>query len=166
MPVPAPSANDEAAATEAWTRLWRAGALHSCGCAFRDNYEGATADFWRGRFAALDDGARVVDLGTGNGAILLLAREVAAARGVRFALDGVDLADIDPAALPGAEDRYAGIRFHPRTSMAALPFADRSVDLVCGQYALEYAPFAPAAAEIARVLAPGGRIAFVLRAIR
>ncbi len=164
MPGPAPAANDQAAATEAWTRLWRAGALHSCGCAFRGNYEGAIADFWRAQFAALRAGARVVDLGTGNGALLLLARAAGDAAGRPFALHGVDLADIDPAAGPDGTRRYAGIRFHPRTSMAALPFADRSVELACGQYALEYAPFEAAAREIARVLAPDGRIAFVLHA--
>jgi ubiquinone/menaquinone biosynthesis C-methylase UbiE len=157
-PPPSPS-------REAWSRYWQAGALHSCGGAFAGNYEGATAEFWNAQFAVVPDGGMVVDLGTGNGAIALLAKQAAARSGRRFDIHGVDAAAIDPvAALADGASVFEGIRFHPGVSAARLPFADASVALVCGQYALEYMPRAAALREIARVLCAGGRGAFVLHA--
>lgn len=145
-----------------WTRYWRAGALHSCGCAYQGNYEGAVARFWDAQFARLPDDACIVDLGTGNGAIPLLASAAATRLGRHWDIHGVDLADIDPAA--HAPGRFAGIHFHPRTSATALPFADASVQLVTGQYAFEYLPRDAAVAELGRVLHADGGVALVLHA--
>lgn len=154
IPDPAPAA---------WSRFWQAGVLHSCGGAFGGNYDGPVADFWNAQFARLGDGAVVVDVGTGNGAVALLAKAAAGARGLRFELHGTDVADIDP---PASGSRpagdYAGIRFHPRTPMQHLPFADGGVDLLTSQYAFEYAPREAAVGEIARVLGKRGRAALVL----
>jgi len=152
-----------AGSADMWGRYWRAGPLHSCACAFRGNYQGATAAFWNQQFALLPERSLVVDVGTGNGAIPLLAKAVAEARGTSFAIHGVDLADIDPiAAIKDGERQFAGIRFHPRTSLTALPFDDGSVDMVSGQFAIEYAPLDAAVTEVARVLGARGRAAFVL----
>lgn len=148
---------------EAWSRYWQAGALHSCSGAFAGNYEGATAEFWNAQFANVPDGGAIVDLGTGNGAIALLARQAAIRLGRRFDIHGVDAAAIDPAAaLPDGARVFEGIRFHAGVSVAQLPFADAGVALVCGQYALEYMPREAALREIARVLGACGRGAFVL----
>jgi SAM-dependent methyltransferase len=146
-----------------WGRDWRAGPLHSCACAFSGNYQGATAAFWERQFALLPEDSVVVDVGTGNGAIPLLAKSVASSKAIRLDIHGIDLADIDPVAAAGdGGGRYTGIRFHPRTSLTALPFADGSVDMVSGQFAIEYAPLDAAVAEVARVLGRRGRAAFVL----
>ncbi len=163
MTSPTPAAAAGAPSADVWSRYWGAGTLHSCACAFRGNYEGATAAFWSRQFAGLDDGARIVDVGTGNGAILLLARDAAVARSRGFRLHGVDLAAIDPpASVQDGLERYAGVIFHPRTSMTELPFESGSVDLLTGQYAFEYAPAEPASIEIARVLGSRGRAALVI----
>src|SRR5690606_6934747 len=99
----------------------------------------------------------------GNGPLLLLARERAAARGVGLELHGVDLADIDPVhAIVDGERLYAGIRFHPRTSACELPFADGEVDMLCSQFGFEYAPREQAVAELLRVARPRARIALVV----
>jgi ubiquinone/menaquinone biosynthesis C-methylase UbiE len=150
---------------DAWTRYWRSGALHSCSCAFPDNYSGATESFWNERFGALRGGATVVDLGTGNGAIALLAKAAAMAQGMQWRIHGVDRAAIDPAASAGAAARrFEGIVFHPGVSAGTLPFGDAAVDLVTGQYALEYMPREAVTAEIARVLGTRGQGGFVLHA--
>ena len=147
----------------AWTRLWRSGVLHSCATAIDGNYDGEVAAFWKARFGALRDGAVVVDVGTGNGALSLLAVEAAHARGVRLEVHGVDLADISPAAVGAADAAaFADIAFHPRTSLIALPFADGGVDLLVSQFAFEYAPRAAAVAEALRVLGGRGGAAMVL----
>ena len=146
-----------------WTRYWRGGNLHSCGQAFAGNYAGAIAQFWTMQFAGCGDEAVVLDVGTGNGAIPRLAHDYAVAHGRRWRIHGADLAAIDPASVAGAEAaRYAGLTFHPGTSMAQLPFDAASVDLLTGQYALEYSDMPSSLREFARVLGPGGRAAFVL----
>ena len=164
---PEDSGKAAAAASGKWTRYWRAGALHSCGCAWRGNYEGVVAAFWNRCFDTLADGAVLVDVGTGNGAIPLLAVAAARRLGRSWQVHGVDLADIEPAAATGTQNAAADlarVRFHPRTSATDLPFADGAVDLLSGQYAFEYLPRGAAVAEAARVLGGRGRIALVVHA--
>ena len=52
-----------------WSRYWSRGALHSCTGSFGDAYEGPIADFWRQGFGALAQGARVLDIASGNGPV-------------------------------------------------------------------------------------------------
>lgn len=146
-----------------WARLWKTGVLHSCAQGITGNYDREISRFWNRQFDALSDGDTVVDIGTGNGAIPLLALSSARARGIRLDIHGVDLADIDPPLdVPGDPQRYSGIRFHPRTSMTALPFAGGTVSLLCSQFAFEYAPRAEAAAEVLRVIGQRGRAAMIV----
>ncbi|GGK12455.1 class I SAM-dependent methyltransferase [Luteimonas terricola] len=146
-----------------WTRLWRSGVLHSCSTAMDGNYEGPVRAFWAAQFGRLANGSVMVDIGTGNGALALLAVEAARARGIGFDVHGVDLADITPGdAIEAGAGAFADIRFHPRTSFTALPFADGGVDLLCSQFAFEYAPRDAAAAEALRVIGRRGGVAMVL----
>ncbi|MQP75662.1 methyltransferase domain-containing protein [Stenotrophomonas sp. MYb238] len=143
-----------------WTALWQAGVLHSCNSAIQGNYDGQIREFWKSRFQMLHPGQQVVDLGTGNGALLLLAKTTTPG----LILHGIDSARIDPAKVMGGEKYdYDGICFHAGCQMSSLPFGDGSTDLVTSQYAFEYAPMQPALAETLRILDPvSGRIAMVL----
>lgn len=148
---------------EPWSRLWRSGVLHSCATGIPGNYDGAILAFWQARFIHLTDGDRVVDIGTGNGAVALLAKDSATRRGIGLDIHGVDIAAINPmATMSDGGTRYAGISFHPNTSVTHLPFGDGEIALVCSQYAFEYAPREAAIAEINRVIGLTGRAAFVL----
>lgn len=150
-------------ADDFWDRYWAHGCLHSCANAFSGNYEGAILERWEHYASGLPAGTTVVDLGTGNGAVAAILARVSRERGLDLAVHGVDLADIDPLrTVVDAEQLFAGVTFHPRTSATAMPFADGSVGAVVGQYALEYTPRAEALAEVARVLGPGGEAAFVM----
>lgn len=147
----------------AWTRLWRSGVLHSCATAIDGNYDGPVRAFWQSRFDRVPDGGVVVDVGTGNGALVLLAAAAARATGKHLDLHGVDLADISPATAGAANAAaFEGIRFHPRTPLDALPFGDGGVDLLVSQFAFEYAPRDAAVAEALRVLGSRGGAAMVL----
>ena len=150
-------------AASPWSRLWQTGVLHSCATGIQGNYDGAILAFWQRQFDALEDRARIVDLGTGNGPLLLLARERAGQRDIDLELHGVDIADIDPAgAVADGARLFAGIHFHPRTSACALPFADGEVDMVCSQFGFEYAPRDAAIDEILRVTRARNRISLVV----
>jgi ubiquinone/menaquinone biosynthesis C-methylase UbiE len=148
-----------------WDRYWSFGSLHSFSQVSGGNYEGAIADFWRQRFSDLAAGAHVLDIATGNGAVPLLALEAADRAGIAIRVDGVDLAQIDPAARvqdPGPREALGRVRFHSRTPAESLPFPEASIDLVCSQYGLEYSDLPAAVAEIARVSAPGAGVALIL----
>lgn len=148
-----------------WDRYWSFGSLHSFSQVSGGNYEGAIADFWRRRFADLAPGAHVLDIATGNGAVPLLALAAADRAGIEIRVDGVDLAQIDPAArVQDADLREAlgRVRFHSRTPAESLPLPDAGIDLVCSQYGLEYSDLPAAVAEIARVSAPGAGVALIL----
>jgi 2-polyprenyl-6-hydroxyphenyl methylase / 3-demethylubiquinone-9 3-methyltransferase len=97
-------------------------------------------------------GRLVLDAGCGGG---LVARELAAAGATVVGLDR-SLGSL------GVACRAAGARFHPAQGrLERLPFADGVFDVVVAADVLEHVPDLPAAvAELARVLAPGGRLVF------
>jgi SAM-dependent methyltransferase len=108
------------------------------------------------RFAGVQSGDRVLDVGTGSGLVAIIAAQ-----------QGAGVAGVDPtpellakakdnAALAGCRD----IEWHEGAA-EVLPFSDASFDIVLSQYAHMFSPQPEAAArEMLRVLKPAGRIAF------
>jgi SAM-dependent methyltransferase len=99
---------------------------------------------------ALPPGARVLDLAAGTGKLTRILRD-----------DGLDVVAVEP--LPGMRERLQrnlGPGMVLDGSAEALPLADASVDAVfCGD-AFHWFDGVAAAAEIARVLRPGGAAVF------
>ncbi len=148
---------------EHWASYYRGGAIVSCPTTADPNYTMEVRDAWVDFFSALPDGARLLDLGTGNGPVALIAKETAADLSRSFIIDAVDLAVIDPLQhVPDGESLFEGIRFHSGVSTEALPFDKSTMDAVSGQYILEYTDVTKTLAEIGRVLVPGGRCQFIL----
>ncbi len=154
---------DLPAPDDAWDRYWAHGFLTSCRNAFSGNYEGTVRALWDAFFAGLEPGARILDIGTGNGAIPLIAAAAGLSANRRFEIHGIDLASIRPEETVKT-DRHLleQIRFHPRTPAEATGFEPDSVTAITGQYAFEYTDTARAAAELGRIAAPGARLMFVL----
>lgn len=146
----------------AWDRFWSYDRQASFGTGKGSgNYGGEIAAGWRDFFAALPRRARVLDIATGNGAIALLA--VKAGRDLK--VTGADLADVRPAAFVSSSKRdLKAIRFLGGTPAEKLPLADSSFDAVVSQYGIEYSDLKTSLAEAVRVLAPGGRLRFVIHA--
>ena len=108
------------------------------------------------RFAGVQAGDHVLDVGTGSGLVAIIAAQHGArATGV----------DPSPALLAKAKENAAlagcrDIEWHDGVA-EVLPFADASFDIVLSQYAHMFSPQPDAAArEMLRVLKPGGRLAF------
>jgi SAM-dependent methyltransferase len=98
--------------------------------------------------------ARVLDVGTGEGQIARLA--------VRIGAEKVIGVDPTMAQLVVARERGGGVEY-ARACADALPFPDAYFDAVVVCLVFEHiADHRPAIAEIARVLAPGGRFVFLL----
>lgn len=104
--------------------------------------------------AGVRTGERVLDLGCGTGNVALLA----AAKGAR--VTGVDPAErLLGVARAAATSQGLDVTF-VQGEAGAIPLGAASVDLVLSCFAVIFAPDAHAAAsEMARVCAPGGRVA-------
>jgi ubiquinone/menaquinone biosynthesis C-methylase UbiE len=148
---------------EHWESYYRGGALASCPLGLEPGYTGDLRDAWVAFFSALPDGAQILDIGTGNGAIPLIAVETAAALGRSCVIDGIDLAQIDPVRyVRNGERLFAGVRFHGGVAAESLPFRDQTIDAVTAQYALEFTDVPRTLAEVHRVARPGACCLFVL----
>ncbi len=149
---------DDDARRRAWSAYWATGGLHSCVGSFDAGYSGAIGAFWAQQFAALQPHDRVLDLATGNGALprMLWTRLGAGCPDI----EAVDLAQVAPDWHDAAAQER--IRFHSGVAMEQLPFPDGHFTLVVSQYGFEYARREAALDECLRVLAPGGRLAFVM----
>ncbi len=112
--------------------------------------EGSRYEYWLGRFARrLAGGARVLDLGCGNG--LPVALELSR----RFDVTGVDLS---PVQIERARALVPGARF-ACADMTSAEFAPGSFDGVAAFYSIINVPLDEQPALIARIagwLAPGG----------
>lgn len=152
--------------TAAWDSFWKYDRLSSfLSSPGAPNYATPIAAGWIDFFVALQDGARILDLATGNGAIAVFAVQSAAAAGKSFALTGIDLADIAPTTFVSTNlAELREIRFLANTPVEALPLADASADAVVSQYGIEYSDLDRSLPEAARVLAPGGRLRFACHA--
>ena len=135
----------------------------SCPTDSADGYSGNVRKVWEQFFSVLPAGARILDVGTGNGALPLIAVDAARKRSVVFEVHGVDLARIDPRrVVPGGEQLFGNTVFHAGVAAEAMPFADGYFHAVAGQYSLEYTRRDAALAEIRRVLAAKGPARFML----
>jgi ubiquinone/menaquinone biosynthesis C-methylase UbiE len=148
---------------EHWEAYYRTGALATCPTTPEGGYDQEVRDAWVAFFTDLPEAARVLDIGTGNGVVPLIALETATALGRQYEIHGTDLARIDPKRnLRDGQQRLAGIEFHAGIATEQLPFESASFDAVSGHYALEYMRIDAALAEIFRVLKPSGRARFIL----
>lgn len=138
-----------------WTRYWASGAAHSCGSSYGEFYGGAIGSFWRMVHDATPAGSRLLDVATGSGAIPRLWRSWRTSDD----WDAVDLSNSAPSWIAEAGGR---VRFHAGVQAESLPFPADSFDLVTSQYGIEYCDMALALPQVLRVLAPRGRVAFVM----
>lgn len=148
-----------------WTLFWQSDQLDSCVPVADPGAGDRLRSVWRAFFDSLPAGARILDLGTGNGSLASQAVEVSRSKPAAFSVEGVDLADVDPARfVSSATDLLREVRFHPGTPMEALPFPDERFDAVCSQYGIEYSDTGASLPETLRVLRPGGGFRFLLHA--
>ncbi|WAT18129.1 class I SAM-dependent methyltransferase [Aurantiacibacter sp. MUD11] len=136
---------------QAWDAFWEANTDASGsargGC-LPDAWQGidqVQTDVWSAFANKLPRGVRVIDLGTGDGRVM--AKLLAARRDLKPV--GIDQASELPTPPRGAKVR-AGVL------MRDLPFPDEIFAAATSQFGFEYGDIAGAAAEVARVLKPGG----------
>lgn len=148
---------------EHWETYYRGGQIASCPTAADGGYGLQVREAWIEFFSILPENARILDVGTGNGAVAQIAAETALARGRHWEIHAADLARIDPFRdVPDARNRLAGIAFHGGVATEELPFESQSFDAVSGHYALEYTRTEAALRQVHRVLKGGGDAQFIM----
>jgi SAM-dependent methyltransferase len=139
---------------QAWADFWRGGGRGpESGCLPKalQQIHAVQRRVWHEVAAGLPRNARVLDLATGDGAVLGMLRE----RRPDLKLVGVDSSAVLPKGLKGAE-------LKPRVRMEQLPFPAASFDLVTSQFGIEYGDVPAIAAQLTKVLRPGAAFAFVI----
>ena len=125
-----------------WSNYWQQGHLTSFGGGFKTNYEGELKNFWQ-RFADnIAEHSNVLDIGTGNGALIELIQE-----NHNFNCVGVDKALIH-------KDYINSVNGELLTGVSAelLPFESCRFDYAISQFAIEYTNIDKSLEEVMRVL--------------
>jgi SAM-dependent methyltransferase len=150
--------------SEHWSDYWSRGCLTSLPQDFAINYDGEVAAFWHAAIRALPPGGRMIDLCTGNGAIALLAAAFGQANDRPIEITAVDAAQVSPEAIverfPEQARLLEDIRFISPCRIEELEL-EAQFDLATSQYGIEYCDWEPAAARVAQLLKPGGRLLMV-----
>jgi len=153
--------------SEHWSDYWSRGCLTSLPQDFAANYDGEVAEFWHAAFRAMPSGGRMIDLCTGNGAIALLAAGFARAIAQPMQITAVDAAQVNPEFIaerfPDQARLLEDIRFISPCRIEELEL-EAQFDLATSQYGIEYCDWEPAAARVAQLLKPGGRLLMVCHA--
>ena len=135
-----------------WNTYWEAGHLHSLPGLFHDNYTGSLRKFWESTFARLPSEAKIIDLGTGNGALALMALEYSRRHKLSFEVTGIDSANISPSIPEFIRQHPSSIRFLSKTEMTSTGLPENYFDLAISQYSIEYAPMTETIRELDRIL--------------
>lgn len=138
----------------AWSSFWAAGGAGPESGRLPNALkaiDAAQRQVWEETAFVLHKGAGVLDLASGDGAVL---------GKMQRARPDLKLIGIDSSStLPKAPK---GISLRSSISMEALPFADAGFDQVTSQFGFEYGDTAAVAREISRVLRPKGRVRMIV----
>lgn len=140
-----------------WSDYWKHGHLTSFAQDIKDNYTGEIADFWQSELRELNEpGKTIVDIGTGNGALIDLAL-------IKFGYDAPKYIGVDTATLRIPEQlKTENVEFLSDTQAEKLPLPDSSVNALISQFGIEYSDLNLSLEEASRVLAPGGKLVLMM----
>lgn len=134
-----------------WTAFWAGLGARQGGCLPNaPDVHAAVSKVWTDFARSLPRRARVIDLCSGNGPVLVCLRQ--ARRDLQ--LVGVDSAAKLPPSPPG-------IKLKAGTDIAELPFGAESFDAATSQFGFEYTDMEASSAELFRVLRRGGGFAMI-----
>jgi len=160
--MPEISSDKQSSIQDKWSSYWSGNRVSACMQTNDGNYNSVIGQHWQTHFSTLADESRILDLATGNGAVLHFAIDTAKNQNKSFDLFGIDLAHINPwAHMEQKSVQPSRIQFLPNISIESLPFANNMFDSVVSQYGAEYASLEPTVCEAVRVLRASGTLNWI-----
>jgi ubiquinone/menaquinone biosynthesis C-methylase UbiE len=151
--------------SQQWSLYWQKGTITTFLGRFENNYDGDLKEFWHQFFTSLPEGAQIIDLGTGNGALALLASQFDLDAKKAFDITALDYADIDPNSTVLSKqptEILDKISFLSRTPMEETQCVESSFDAVVSQFGFEYGDPKRSVAELTRILKKSGKVCLMM----
>jgi ubiquinone/menaquinone biosynthesis C-methylase UbiE len=146
-----------------WSHYWKSGKQDAYSLGSTGRQADAISRDWRSYFDDLPEKSSILDIGTGNGTLALLAAKSFSHRKAAGRIMGIDAADIHPdLSSLGNSVGDVEVAFQGGMAAEALAFEDKVFDEIVGQYALEYTDVERSIPEVDRVLSSGGRVRFLV----
>ena len=141
--------------SEQWSRYWEKGTITTFLGRFQNNYDGLVLKFWQEQLSELPNTSKIIDLGTGNGALALIAATYGDAESKEFQVTAINYANIDPlnnVLSKQPTELVKKIDFRSKVSMEDTGFEDASFDCAISQFGFEYGSPAATIFELGRIL--------------
>ncbi|MBQ4831664.1 class I SAM-dependent methyltransferase [Pseudoalteromonas sp. MMG010] len=136
-----------------WSEYWSQGFITSFGQDIKRNYTGLLKNCWLEFTDTLEKNSRILDIGTGNGALIELIQTGSKAE---YQFVGIDSATINK----NVSETIKG-QFISNIKAEKMPFKDNEFDAVISQFALEYSDITLSINELFRVLTSGGQFQLI-----
>jgi len=136
----------------AWNNYWQQGYITSFGSKFKDNYVGIIEKTWLNFFNNISSKSKILDVATGNGAVLDLVLSHMPAE-CKAELIGVDYSQV--------KNIDSKIKLISEVNVENLPFDNASFTHVSSQYGIEYSDLGKSIPEVSRILRKFGEFQFV-----
>lgn len=143
-----------------WTNYWQKGTVTTFHKKFENNYDGEIKLHWNEVFGELKEGSCVVDLGTGNGALLSLLDEFLVENTKSVKAYGIDFAELNVEII--SKIKSLDIVLKEKTFIEDTGLLEDSIDLVVSQYGVEYSNLDKTVIELDRILKPKSKISFIM----
>lgn len=137
-----------------WSQYWQQNNITSFGSSLKSGYTGVLKEQWESIFEQLKDGAKVLDLCTGNLSLVRLAKGSMPSF-PRIEFIGVDFAQIEADEFV---DNNPNVQLLGEVNIESLPFETETFDHVISNFGIEYSDLSNSIKEASRVLKKGGKI--------
>jgi len=147
-----------------WSEYWRSGVQTSLPQDFKHNYDGEIYQYWQNVVSKLPNGAHVLDVCTGNGAVALIVAKIAIEQDKVFTITAVDITEINCKSIlannPVSETEMINFISHcPIEEISLKEFSKQ--DLVVSQFGIEYSDISRTAPVLAELMKPNGQLNFI-----
>jgi ubiquinone/menaquinone biosynthesis C-methylase UbiE len=146
--------------SEHWSNYWEKGTITTFYKKFSGNYDGEIKAHWDSVFKDINNDSCIVDLCTGNGALLSLLDNYATDNNISFKAYGIDFAKLNPKITD--KIKSLNIVLKENTGIENTGLKDNSVDLAISQYGIEYANIDGTVKELDRILKADAKVSFIM----
>ena len=144
-----------------WSNYWEKGTVTTFHKKFENNYDGEIKAHWNKQFVDLESQSTVIDLATGNGALLVLLDDyLNENKNKNFKAYGVDFAELNTEFVDKIKSLTVVLK--DKTLIEDTGIEDSSIDLAMSQYGIEYSDLDKTVCELDRIMKPKSKLNFIM----